>query len=425
MYFYIETAAVKILVTVLLLLRRLFLSSRTGAIIHNIIFYTGGKLTANQPENERKYKELWASIVGKNDALLGLQTRIYSVNPNFWNKFLENIFIRKLFLGTLKRRKLMRKGFCVPSSLCISPNAPGNGCNLKCLTCYANTHPDNELEKETFFKILREQEKLGMHMVPVFGGEPFMYQYIWEAFRSFPHTMFWVSTNGTLLEKKHIREIASLGNVLLMFALEGRRQETDRIRGRDVFQKVVKVMTLCKKENIPFLVNVTVTKNNLKEVVSSGFVKMLMQLGCININYSSFVPVGNGTNLKQQLDREESQWLEEKVIGIRRSFPIFTTIGRNGTDRVTNCFAAGPYFHVLPSGMVEVCPFVHWADPGWTLDKKSIVEVANSPFFQLVRKLNELGIPGFTPCRSHLHKSMQEAFRKVGALPTAKEDKSA
>jgi len=102
-------------------------------------------------------------------------------------------------------------------------------------TCYASGRKDVELPPEVFRKILVEQEGLGVYTVMISGGEPFLYPYLWEIMREFPNTTFSVATNGTLLNKEMVDEMANLGNICLVFSIEGFEEETDAVRGKGVF----------------------------------------------------------------------------------------------------------------------------------------------------------------------------------------------
>ena len=145
--------------------RVVFLSGKTGEKIHNLVYYSLGRLTATQPEHKRKFEMLWDGIIGKNTAFVEWQRRVYSSAPAFWKCSLKGVFARRLLVGSAWRRFLKWRGYFIPTRLIISLNSPKGGCNLHCKTCFANDGPVAEMPRALLEKILRDQEEIGVHMV--------------------------------------------------------------------------------------------------------------------------------------------------------------------------------------------------------------------------------------------------------------------
>lgn len=398
-------------------LRILFLSSRIGALVHNVMFYFCGKVVATHPEHKRKFDLLWDAICGRNSFNVWLK-RVYRSHPNCWKHFLINIHVRRLVIGSIKRHILSWKGFHVPSTVSLSLNSPKEGCNLKCVHCYEMDHPEDIMPKDVARKIIAEQEKLGIYSMFILGGEAFHYDGILDLAEEFPNTAFWIATNGTLIDEMVVNRVAELGNVVLLFSIEGFKEETDAIRGEGVFEKVMQAIELCKIKKIFFIITATVTRDNFPVVASDRFVKMVVDSRCIGLNYSCYVPVGKSARPELQITDEQSEQLDAFCRDAVKKFPIFTTTGRNGTGRVSDCYAANQYIHILPSGKVEPCPFAHWIDDESNLKNNTILEVMNSRFFRGVRGMNSLGIQGLTSCRASRSNVLKEYFAQLGARPT-------
>lgn len=409
------------LVTPIYLIQRLLLflywRGHVGALVHNLIYCALGKIFAVHYENKRKVDWLTTTITQKNSPALEWQRRVYTRHQNCWKRMLKNIFIYRLIVGGIKRLRLQRKGLSVPSTLSISPNTPGNGCNLECSHCFARAYSEAKLPFEIFHRVVQEQEELGLYVVLVVGGEPFMYDRLLEIFRRFPRTTFMVSTNGTLLTQEKIDQLILLSNAYPIFGLEGFQKETDAIRGPGVFSKVMVAMKQCKDSKLPYAATVTVTKSNFKTVTSDAFLEMLVELECLSVNYSTYVPIGDDAYPELVIGQVQSIKLAQLCSYIKDHFPIFPTVGLNGIG-VGRCWAAREVIHITASGDVEPCPFVKWA--AGNIKTKSILEIANSKFFKGVRGLTKTSDPSLVPCQAFHSQFLQDVFGKLGAHPTTK-----
>lgn len=417
----IEDLIVTLIYGFMVFLRWLFLTSRPGKFIHNLLYYAIGRLTANQIEHRRKYELLWGTLFGRNKGFEQWAENVYrSVN---WQHYCKGTFIRRLMIGSLKRRYYGLRGKVVPSMIIVSPNAPKSGCNLKCLGCFSKDYPDEVLPLETFRKIMREQEELGIYCVMITGAEPFMYPFIWEILREFPKTTFWVTTNGTLLDSEKLQRIAKLGNISLFFGLAGPEKYTDYIRGQGTFAKVMETMKIAKELKMIFFTSVTLTRQNYEEATNDDFLQRLVGNGCFGISYASYMPIGSDPHPDWTVTDEQLDRLEELKYRVYEKYPLFITIGKNGSEKVWRCFAGGQYLHVLPNGTVEPCVFARWADPRYNVKINTILEITDSIFFQIVRKVTAWSKPGVTPCRAHLYPALIKGFEKCGALLGATQER--
>jgi MoaA/NifB/PqqE/SkfB family radical SAM enzyme len=408
---------VKPLYLLICAMRLMILASYPLARLHNLFFYCF-KLVANQPEHDRKFRLLGQSIWSDNRSVIDWQRRIYTSHREAWRRAVENLFVRRMLIGSTRRRRLARQGHVVPSVIAISLNTPDAGCNLTCSHCYAMGHEAHTMPYELLQKICAEQEALGMYQVHFLGGEPLLYKRIWDIVAEFPHTDFLMHTNATLLDEATVARIVERPNLYPMVSLEGFEEQTGRIRGEGVFQKVEAGMTLLKAARVPFMVTVTVTRQNIEEVSSDAFLDFISEHRAVGILYSCYVPVGRDPHPDWQISDEQSEQLDKLVDHISAHYPVMPSIGRNGTGRVTGCFAARQYFHVLPDGRVEACPFAQWASGEINMKTHTILEVTGSPFFSGVREVAGLGMPGVTPCRSSSEPALKEMFTALEAVET-------
>ncbi len=116
-----------------------------------------------------------------------------------------------------------------PFTVLVSPTMR---CNLHCEGCYASEYShEGDMPAELFQRIVDEAAEMGVYLVTVLGGEPFMRRDLLDIAAANPETYFQVFTNGTLVRPEHIERIAKLGNVALMLSIEGDEETTDARRG--------------------------------------------------------------------------------------------------------------------------------------------------------------------------------------------------
>lgn len=413
----LESLLVVTLYAVLYSLRLMFLSCRAGALAHNFIYHWLFRWFCSEAESKRLMRMLQLSLQG-NRGVLEWQRRFYTASPPAVRHALQNVFIRRLVLGSIRRRKLAQQGAVVPALVMISLNTPEAGCNLACSHCYAMGHNNAILPVNLAKKIIQDQENLGIYNVRLLGGEPFLYKGIWEIFRSFPHTSFYVATNATMLTPETVRCLAELGNVCPMISLEGFQESNDAIRGAGVFAKTLQAMQLCKEARLPYSVTTVVTRNNRQEVTSPAFLRMLDEHRCIGVGFSCYVPIGRDPHPEWQISVAESEELDQVCDLVHQNFGMYPGVGRNGVGRVNDCSAAREYIHILPDGQVESCPFAQWATPELNISNHSILDVMASPFFAGIRELNSYGIAGSAPCDAPKLASLRNAFAQLDAKPT-------
>ena len=400
-------------------LRQLFLSCRAGALLHNFIFYATdryvspvrfGRSSPDIPEARKiAHKGRWKSattteFVRKNFAL----------DPRVSKRMVENLLVWRSFVGYFRRRKWTKKGYLVPSNIYFSPTYR---CNLKCRGCCAacQKHPE-ELSLDEIRKIIDEQEKLGIFHMVMLGGEPFIREDLWQIYAEHPTTIFEIFSNGTLLGEKEIERIAELGNIRLFVSLEGFRENTDRRRGRGVYDKVIQALKLCQQAKIYYCISVTVGKENFDEVTSDGFLDAMNELGIFAINFVPYMACGEDTEPFSELADSQVAELERLGERIQDRYPIFPIIGRNGSSFVTSCPAADGKIHITAKGDVEPCVFCHFAADN--IRGKSILDVMDSPFFRGIRLLNNAGTSRFNPCKVSKSVFLREEYRRTGAYST-------
>ncbi len=147
-------------------------------------------------------------------------------------------------------------------------------CNLRCRMCQRWQDPRRgELPLETYRRLAREFEELGVHQISIAGGEPLLREDVFRIIDGFAAAGMSVNlcTNGMLVEK-YRREIADSGATCVTVSLDGATADChDTIRGRaGSFEQVERGIEsfLARRANgTPVLrVRMTVSEENSGEV---------------------------------------------------------------------------------------------------------------------------------------------------------------
>jgi MoaA/NifB/PqqE/SkfB family radical SAM enzyme len=316
------------------------------------------------------------------------QKVINDLDPNCRNKFLANFFLHGYYGDNLRKRAMFhdKNGFYPPTVLLASITEK---CNFKCVGCWASEYDHSkvrDLPIEEWDRILGEaREEMGVHIVPVVGGEPFCRMEFFELAKKYDDCIFLVFTNGSLLNDKNIAKIKELGNVAPMLSLSGWEKSTDAIRGEGTFKMISEKMDMLKKAGIFWGVSLTATRENAEEVVSDDFMTWLSDKGSLWTWVFHYVPVGNNPNPSLIPDAPQREFIKQNVYNARNTLPMMTVDFWGDGPEMMGCIAGGrQYIHINAAGDIEPCTFVHLATHN--IKDCTLTEALQSPFFTAIRK---------------------------------------
>jgi MoaA/NifB/PqqE/SkfB family radical SAM enzyme len=293
-------------------------------------------------------------------------------------------FLVDQFLEGTNRRKEFgsRTGYYPPRAMLISPTMR---CNLNCYGCYAGDYSkEEELKAEEIHRVLNEAENMGIHLVVVLGGEPFLRKDLFEIYREHPRMIFHVFTHGGFLDESTVENIADLGNVSPALSLEGYEEETDRRRGKGHFQKVVRGMALLRKAKVLFACSLTQTRENTDILTSDAFIDFLIEKGTFLVWYFMCFPVGRNPDIRRMPTPQQRDQLRRALPRFRATKPVLFVDFWNDGRLTHGCMAGGRmYFHINARGDLEPCVFCHFASDN--IKGKSLLEALDSPFFREIR----------------------------------------
>ena len=346
----------------------------------------------------KKHKSVIKNLRGSL-SIEDLQKRLYrnimiNSNPNFSRKFIENFLIQGIMLNHKKRLRLLDKGYNVPATVLISPSMR---CNLKCIGCYADSYSKkDDMELKLFERIIEEGKDIGVVFYTILGGEPFIREDVFEVYKKHSDAFFQVFTNGTLIDENKAKEIVNMGNLLIMFSVEGGSVETDFRRGEGVYQKVRNAMDLFKSSKLPFGFSVTVTRNNFDYITGDDFIDFMIEQGAVLGWYFLYMPVGVNSDLSLMPTPQQRLKLKEVVHRARAQKPIFLVDFWGDAPLVGGCIAGSQYAHINNKGDVEPCIFTHFAEVN--IKDMPLLEALNCSYFRRIRSKQPYCDNLYRPC---------------------------
>lgn len=153
--------------------------------------------------------------------------------------------------------------------------------------------PMKHLPKEAIFKVLDEGFRKGCMVVRYSGGETMLHPDIMEileygADRKMYQVLF---TNGHFLSEDVVERLVRCNVRTVLISLHGGRDKHNALTGRrDAYEKALKAIDLCVKEGIEVVVEMTLLRENLGEVLST--VQSVYERGVREFRVMRYVPTG-------------------------------------------------------------------------------------------------------------------------------------
>lgn len=341
------------------------------------------------------------------DKYLVTRNLLYAVDKALKNKNISprvrkgllRVLLGNIFLeGKDELRKFEEEhGFEPPGFLTISP---GGACNLHCDQCYAGnlTRPKNKLEFDLVDRIISDKTRYwGSFFTVISGGEPFMWKSqgkdILDLAEKHDNNYILIFTNGTLIDKKRAERMAELGNVTPAISIEGFEEETDRRRGKGVYNRILRAMENLREVGVPFGISLTATRDNAELLLSDEFIDFYFnQQGTIYGWIFQYMPIGCKFTLDLLITPEQrlNMYLRERELIEKHK--LFVADFWNSGSISDGCLCAGRaggYFYIDWNGNVMPCVFTPYS----TQNIKEIYQnggnintVLDTPFFKAVRK---------------------------------------
>lgn len=200
-------------------------------------------------------------------------------------------------------------------------------CNLNCRHCSADANSENNIfPYDKLISIIDTAQKIGVKRLVFGGGEPLLYEQLFNVFEYALEQGFRVSfvTNGTLvsemidrfskmLEYKHSFEVG--------VSLDGHTPEIHGyFRPAETFYPAVEAINLLKNKGFNVSVSCVVSKGNIKTIPE--LLRYLLPFNLYGIRFLPFAPLGRGRDCIEEmfspdelygLIKEQQNW--RKVFG--------------------------------------------------------------------------------------------------------------
>ena len=329
--------------------------------------------------------------------------------------FIQNLLVGQMVEGQQVRREFFeREGFESPVTIVINPTMV---CNLNCNGCYSGRMPRKEMEHELLRKVLLECRQMGTRFITVSGGEPFVYNRLFELLDEFSDLMFMSYTNGTLIDEQVADRLAAAGNLMPAFSVEGFGEETDGRRGKGVHDKVLRGMRLLRERGVAFGFSATATRETSDVIASDEFIDYYLDKGCLFGWLFQYLPLGKDADMSMMPTPAQ----RERVRAITKQWqvtrPAFIGDFWNDGACVGACLSANRYCYVTAEGKVQPCTFV----PYYTHDlhHSTLLDVFRSPFFRAIRAQQPYSKNLLLPCKIiDKPEVLRDVVQQHGAMPS-------
>ncbi len=178
-------------------------------------------------------------------------------------------------------------------------------CNLNCPYCYSTHYlKERPLGKEEVLELLREAASNGINYINYTGGDPLIRRDISEILEGTVDLGIDASifTNLTLLNRDIASKISRF-DIEVMTSLDGPREIYERVKGQGTWEKFLRGIEELKRMNIPFHVNITISKMNYGRVGDA--IILADDLGADSISIIPSMAFGRALETKSFIGREE------------------------------------------------------------------------------------------------------------------------
>jgi hypothetical protein len=230
------------------------------------------------------------------------------------------------------------------------------------------------------------------------GGEPFIYDGIYDLWKKHSDIWFQVYTSGVTLNDANVAKLAELGNVMPCLSVEGLEAETDRRRGNGHFKRLLEVFARLRSAGIPFGFSATATRENNELIMSDELVSFYAEQGAFLGWYFQYMPIGRAPVLDLMPTPEQRLYRYHRLQALREKHDILLADFWNDGPLVGGCIAGGRrYLHINNAGDVEPCVFCQLSTDN--LHEKSLLEVLRtSPLLSAIRKRQPYSDNYLRPC---------------------------
>lgn len=234
-------------------------------------------------------------------------------------------------------------------------------CNLSCIHCSAAKFLDRgskDMGIEDFKRLGDQLAKMGVYIIQLTGGEPFLRRDLEDIIRCLDPRRFYISvnTNTTLVTPERLRslKVAGLDNVAIsMDVWEAEEHERFR-RRKGIHEQALRVLDMILEAKLTAMVFAVITHQNVRSPGLIELAEFTKKKGIILIAGWA-APVGNWNGneevLLTQEDLEYLETLHERYLHLRTDF--------EANYFHWGCPAVKEKLYITSYGDVVPCDFLH------------------------------------------------------------------
>ena len=291
-------------------------------------------------------------------------------------------------------------------------------CNLDCRHCRAaatqGPYP-GELTTEEGKQLLTDVAGMGPAVIILTGGEPLLREDIFEVTEHghrLGHRMV-MAVNGTLLTGDVARRLIDVGIQRLSISLDGASAPShDNLRAvSGAFEGALRGIGACKAAGLPFQINTTVTRANLKEL--PAIYELAIELGAAAHHVFVLVPTGRGAEIPEELvtpeeydqtlrwllDRQQEGRLHLKPTCAPQFYRLWREEARSRGEKITpqthgmeamtkGCLGGQGFAFVSYKGEVQPCGYLELV--AGNIREQTFPEIwKNSELFRQLRAVDD------------------------------------
>jgi len=214
------------------------------------------------------------------------------------------------------------------------------------------------MDVDTLHRLLRECNRQGSYFFGILGGEPLLYDGLFEFMQEHPKSYFLLFTNGTLITDETAAAMRELGNVSPLISIEGNPDVSDvRRGGQNVYERTMEGLEHCRRHRLITGVATSVCRSNIDDLASRAFVDELVRRQVQYLWYYIYRPVGPKAAPELVLSKEQVLALRRFIVDVRCKTPMMIVDAYWDHEGKALCPAAvGIGHHVTPDGYIEPCP---------------------------------------------------------------------
>ena len=192
-------------------------------------------------------------------------------------------------------------------------------CNLNCKHCYSNStaaKKDETLNTKEAFNLIDQLADFNVPVLLLSGGEPLLRPDLFKLIKKARSRDLRVviSTNGTLLTEKVVKELKSLGVSYIGISLDGLEKVNDQFRGKKgAFNAALEGIRNCQKHGQKVGLRFTINQENYDEL--DDLFNLIEKENIPRICFYHLVYSGRGENIKEaELSDSDKKKTIDKII---------------------------------------------------------------------------------------------------------------